>query len=69
MKPFQEIWEEKNLPQVLPPTAFVFGKKVENPKYKKGGIRRRAYTGREAAEEQEKERRRLYRAASIEATR
>jgi hypothetical protein len=60
---------EENLPQVLFPTVLAFGKKAENLKYKKGSIRRRAYTRREATEEQEKERRRRYRAASIEAGR
>ena len=51
------------------PKVFAHGGKDKDLKYKKGGSRRRAYTGREAAEAEEAEERRRRRHASIEATR
>ena len=49
--------------------VFPQGKEEKDLKYKKGGSRRRVYTGREAAEVEEVEERRRRRYASIEAKR
>ena len=66
---FNKAFEKKFMPEITLPAIFAEAKKEENLKYKKGGSRRRAYTGRKAAEAEEKEKRRRLRAASIEAAR
>ena len=69
MKPFHKGFKQKHLPETQLPSVFTHAKKAENLKYEKGGSRRRAYTGREAAEAEEKEKRRYLRAALIDAAR
>ena len=66
---FNKVFEKKFMLKIPLPAIFAEAKKEENLKYKKGGSRRRVYTGREAAEAEEKENRRRLRAASIEAAR
>ena len=62
-------FSKKYAPEEPLPKVFAKGKEEKDLKYKKGGSRRRAYTGREAAEAEEIEERRRRRHASIEANR
>ena len=64
---FNKKWQKKELVRPLIPTTFPDEiRPKENLMYKKGGSRRRAYTGREAAEARETEQRRTRRRDSIE---
>lgn len=67
---FNRKWKEKELTRAFLPTTFPDEiRPKENLTYKKGGSRRRAYTGREAAEVREAEHRRAQRRYSIEESR
>ena len=64
---FNKKWQDKELARPLIPTTFPDEiRPKENLMYKKSGSRRRAYTGREAAEADEAKQRRAKRKDSIE---
>ena len=64
---YTKKWQEKELARSFIPTTFPDEiRPKDNLKYKKGGSRRRAYTGREAAEAEEADQRRAKRRDSIE---
>lgn len=67
MKKFNAKFRQKFIPEQPLVKVFPHGGKEKDLKYKKGGSRRRAYTGREAVEAEETEARRQRRHASIEA--
>lgn len=67
MEKLNKKWKEKELARHSLPTTFPDEIRAnENLTYKKGGSRRRAYTGCEAAEANEAEQRRVRRKNSIE---
>lgn len=67
MEKLNKKWKEKELARPSLPTTFPDEIRAnENLTYKKGGSRRRAYTGREAAEANEAEQRRVRRKISID---
>ena len=64
---YTKKWQEKEQARSFIPTTFPDEiRPKDNLKYKKGGSRRRAYTGREAAEAEEADQRRAKRRDSIE---